>query len=70
MIDKKIPTDKGWDFEYWWCVGNRRQTAYELLMRASVGWCGGLSFCFIKSGELQFYFSSTAANQCRALRRL
>ena len=37
---KKIPTDKGWDFEYWWCDGNRRQTAYELLMRASVGWCG------------------------------
>ena len=40
---KKIPTDKGWDFEYWWCVGSRRQTAYELLMRANVGRCGALS---------------------------
>ncbi len=67
---KKIPTDKGWDFEYWWCVGNRRQTAYELLMRGNVGRCGALSFCFIKSGEVQFYFSSTAANQWRARRRL
>ena len=37
---KKIPTDKSWDFEYWWCVGSRRQTAYELLMRANVGRCG------------------------------
>ena len=60
--EPKIPTDKSWDFEYWWSVGNRRQTAYELLMRANVGRCGGLSFCFIKSGEVQFYFSSTAAN--------
>ncbi len=40
---KKIPTDKSWDFEYWWCVGSRRQTAYELLMRANVGRCGALS---------------------------
>ena len=37
---KKIPTDKSWDFEYWWCAGNRRQTAHELLKRAHVGWCG------------------------------
>ena len=36
--DKKIPTDKGWDFEYWWCAGNRRQTTHELLKRAHVGW--------------------------------
>ena len=35
---KKIPTDKGWDFEYWWCAGNRRQTTHELLKRAHVGW--------------------------------
>ena len=37
---KKIPTDKGWDFEYWWWGGHRRQTAYEWLMRANVGRCG------------------------------
>ena len=37
---KKIPTDKGWDFEYWWCVGNRQQTMHELLMLVSVGRCG------------------------------
>ena len=37
---KKIPTDKGWDFKLWWCAGNRRQTAHELLMRANVGECG------------------------------
>lgn len=23
---KKIPTDKGWDFTYWWWGGNRCQT--------------------------------------------
>ena len=34
---KKIPTDKSWDFEYWWCAGNRRQTTHELLKRANVG---------------------------------
>ena len=35
---KKIPTDKSWDFEYWWSAGNRRQTVHELLKRANVGW--------------------------------
>ena len=25
---KKIPTDKGWDFEYWWRMVDRVQTSF------------------------------------------
>ena len=39
-VGKKIPTGELVGILKWWCVGSRRQTAYELLMQANVGRCG------------------------------
>ena len=44
---KKIPTDKGWDFEYWWGTRNRTRVRFPkriAIEPASVRVFGLLSF--------------------------